>query len=196
MPQPGITAIGLGLDILGAGLITIPDARMLFSQFSAGALIEARDRIALIGVREGDTGFDSLRELLNEVEPVAKFGANNNGGEYVEIEVNSLSGMQTPETHEHPKFEWGNRYVEARYVKDGQWDDTDFYDVQDVFDAISAIERPQTAQIRIYGLLLLLCGFSFQLLATIESDPMISGIVAVVTLAAGLIVYTYRNRLE
>jgi hypothetical protein len=37
---------------------------------------------------------------------------------------------------------------------------------------------------------------SFQLLATIEADPIISGTVAVITLAAGFIVYTYRNRLE
>lgn len=196
MPQPVITAIGLGLDILGAGLIAIPDARTLFAQFSAGALREARDRMALIGTREGDTGFDPLRELLNEIEPVAEFGANNGDEEYVEIQVNSLSGRQTTETHEHPEFEWGDRYVEARYEEDGGWDGTDFYNVEDVFGAISARERPQTAQLRLYGLLILLCGFSFQLLATIEADPIISGTVAVITLAAGFIVYTHRNRLE
>lgn len=100
MPQPAITVIGLGLDILGAGLIAIPDVRTLFSQFSAGALKEARVRMALVGVREGDTGFDPLRKLLNEIDPVAEFGTNNNGGEYVEIQINSLSGVQTTETHE------------------------------------------------------------------------------------------------
>lgn len=76
MPQPAITVIGLGLDILGAGLIAIPDVRTLFSQFSAGALKEARVRMALVGVREGDTGFDPLRKLLNEIDPVAEFGTN------------------------------------------------------------------------------------------------------------------------
>lgn len=169
MPQPGVTAIGLGLDILGAALIAIPDARTLFSQFSAGALREARDRMTLIGTKEGDTGFKSLRIILREIDPVASFGANHGGDEYVEIVVDSRSGNQSVETFEHPDFSWGNRYVEARYVIDGDSDETDFYDVEDVFDAIAAKERPQTAQFRLYGLLILLCGFAFQLLATLEA---------------------------
>ncbi|MBX0347923.1 hypothetical protein [Haloarcula pellucida] len=196
MPQPAVTAIGLGLDILGASLIAIPDARTLFSQLPAGALKEARDRMALIGTRQGDTGFEALQAILNEIDPVAEFGTNNGGEEYVEIVVNSLSGTQSEEAFQHPDFSWGNRYVEARYQESGASDETDFYDVEGVFDAISARERPQTAQLRLYGLLILLCGFSFQLLATIEADTIFSISVAFLTLVAGILVYMYRDRLE
>jgi hypothetical protein len=196
MLQLEITAIGLGLDIFGAALIAIPDARTLFSRFPAGALREARDRMALIGTRKGDTGFDSLHNLLDGIEPVAEFGVNHGGEEYVEIVVDSRGGFQSSETSEHEEFSWGNRYVEARYERDGAWNETDFYDVEDVFDAIAAKERPQTAQLRLYGLLILLCGFAFQLLATIEADPVIPGVVATVTLAACLGIYTYRDQLE
>ncbi|QRV13832.1 hypothetical protein JMJ58_12810 [Haloterrigena salifodinae] len=196
MLQPGVTAIGLGLDILGAALIAIPDARTLFSRFSAGALKEARDRMTLIGTKEGDTGFGSLREILEEIEPVAEFGANHGGEEYVEIVVNSLSGSQSVEAAEHQEFSWGDRYVEARYVRDGGWDEADFYDVEDIFDAIAAKERPKTAQLRLYGLVILLCGFAFQLLATLEADPIISGGVALMAAVACLGIYAYRDRLE
>ena len=196
MPQPGITAIGLGLDILGASLIAIPDARTLFSRFSAGALREARNRMAQIGTREGDTGFDSLRELLNEIEPVAEFGANHGGEEYTEIVVSSRSGVQTIETGEHPEFSWGDRYVEARYEEDGEWDKTDFYDVEDVFNAIISKERPQTAQLRLYGLLILLCGFTFQLLATLEANSAIPVLVAIVTILACLRIHIFCGQIE
>lgn len=196
MPQPIVTAIGLGFDILGAGLIAIPDARTLFSKLPPGALREARERMILIGTAEGDTGFEALQGILNDIEPVAEFGANDDGQEYAEIQVNSLSGNQSAETYEHEEFSWGNRYVEARYEEDGDWDETDFYDVEDVLDAISARERPQTAQLRLYGLLILLCGFSFQLLAAIEADAIYPISVAVSTLVTGIGVYVYRNRLE
>jgi hypothetical protein len=66
----------------------------------------------------------------------------------------------------------------------------------EVFDAIAAKERPQIAQLRLYGLLILLCGFSFQLLATLEAHPIIPAAAAVITLAACLGIYTYRDRLE
>lgn len=196
MPQPVVTAIGLGLDILGAALIAIPDARTLFSRFPAGALREARNRMALIGIREGDTGFDLLRELVSEIEPVAEFGANHGGEEYTEIVVNSRSGLQTTETRGHSEFRWGDRYVEARYEEDGGWDKTDFYNVEDVFSAIISKERPQTAQLRLYGLLILLCGFAFQLLATLEANSVIPGLVAIGTIGACLGIYIFRDRLE
>lgn len=196
MPQPAITAIGLSLDIIGAALIAIPDARTLFTQFSTGALREARDRMTMIGTRQGDTGFNILREILNEIEPVAQFGANDGGEEYVEIQVNSLSGTQSDETYQHPDFSWGDRYVEARYEENGEWDEIDFYDTQEVFDAIAAKERPQIAQLRLYGLLILLCGFTFQLLATLEANPILPGAVAAGTLVACLGIYTHRDRLE
>lgn len=196
MPQPVITAIGLGLDILGAALIAIPDARPLFSRFSAGALREAHHRMVQSGTREGNVGFDSLRKLLNEIEPVAEFGANHGGEEYTKIIVNSLSGIQTTETSEHPEFSWGDRYVEARYEEDGGWDRTDFYDVEDVFNAIISKERPQTAQLRLYGLLILLCGFTFQLLATLEANPVFPGLVAIVAIAACLGIFIFRDRLQ
>lgn len=196
MPQPGITAIGLGLDIIGAALIAIPDARTLFSQFSAGALREARNRMTLVGTREGDTGFDSVRKILHQIEPVAEFGANRGGEEYVEIQINSRSGNQSPETFEHDLFSWGDRYVEARYEQEGGWDETDFYNVEEVLDAIAAKERPQTAQLRLYGLLILVCGFAFQLLATIGAEPVFPVVVAIATLGACLGVYAYRDRLE
>ena len=196
MPQSAITAIGLSLDIIGAALIAIPDARTLFTQFSTGALREARDRMTLIGTRQGDTGFNILCKILDETEPVAEFGANHGGEEYVEIQVNSLSGMQTTETSEHSEFSWGDRYVEARYEENGGWDETDFYDTQEVFDAIAAKERPQIAQLRLYGLLILLCGFSFQLLATLKANPIIPAAAAAITLAACLGIYTHRDRLE
>lgn len=83
MSQTAITAIGLSLDIVGAALIAIPDARTLSTQFSAGALREARDRMVLIGVQKGDTGFELLRTTLEDIEPVAEFGANHGGEEYV-----------------------------------------------------------------------------------------------------------------
>ena len=196
MPQPVVTAIGLGLDILGAALIAIPDARTLFSRFSAGALREARNRMAQIGTREGDTGFDLLREILNEIEPVAEFGANHGGEKYTEIIVSTRSGMQTAETREHPEFSWGDRYVEARYEEDGEWDKTDFYDVEDVFNAIISKERPQTAQLRLYGLLILLCGFTFQLLATLEANSAIPVLVAIVTILACLRIHIFCGQIE
>jgi len=152
--------------------------------------------MVLIGAQQGDTGFDTLREILDEIEPIAEFGANHGGEEYVEIQVNSLSGVQTTETSEHDEFSWGDRYVEARYEENGGWDKTDFYDIQEVFDVIAAKERPHIAQFRLYGLLILLCGFTFQLLATLESNPILPGAVAVITLAACLAIYTHRDRLE
>lgn len=196
MPQLPITAIGLGLDIIGAILITIPDAQTLFSRLPAGALREARNRMTLIGTQKGDTGFGSLKKALIGIEPIADFGANHDEKEYVEIVVNSLSGMQSAEAAEHPEFKWGTSYVEARYEKDGEWDKTDFYDVEDVFDAIAARERPQTAQLRLYGLLVLICGFSFQFISTIGANTKMAGLVGVLIILACLIIFTHRGRLE
>lgn len=196
MYQTIITVVGLGLDILGACLIAIPDVRVLFSRLTPGALQEARGRMVLVGTQEGDTGFELLKDLLEDVNSVAEFGTEHGDDQYTEIVINSLSGMQTPETQQHREFEWGNRYVEARYEQGGDWDDTDFYDVNDVFDAIAAKERPQVAQLRLYGLLALFCGFTLQLLATINAHPVFPVLIGIVTLGIASLFYIYGGELE
>jgi len=75
--------------------------------------------MTLIGTKEGDTGFGSLREILEEIEPVAEFEQNHGGEEYAEIVVNSLCGAQSVEAAEHQEFSWGDRYVEARLSFNG-----------------------------------------------------------------------------
>lgn len=190
-----VAAGGLMLDIVGAVLIAVPDARILFSQFTPGALQEATSRLALGRVSEDDTGFHPLNNILQEIEPIAAFGEENGGIEYTEILVNTRTGFQSAEAAEHPHFSYGDKYLEARYEEDADCDETDFYNVDDVLDAITSTERPKTAQFRSFGMLFLLCGFTLQLLSSIQAPLLSVYLVLAIAGVISAVLYHFRERM-
>lgn len=162
------TAIGLLLDIAGVILVAIPDASFLSSQFESGLLAEARERMAIYdGVHQDDPGFQELVCILEDIEPVVEWGAENEdcGDEYVEITPDKQTGMQSSEAAEHDRFNWGDTYIEARYVESGSvsWDEIDYYDVDPVYQTIRKQVNPQETNFRYWGLAILVIGFLFQL---------------------------------
>lgn len=193
-----LAKIGLFLDIVGAVLIAVPDASFLSNRFKNGLLAEARERMVIYdGVCKGDPGFQELVTLIEELEPVAGFGTENEdcGDEYVAIVADRLGGtFSSPEAYEHESFKWSDPYIQARYeedMADQDYDRADYYDVDEVYNLLRGRIEPETTNLRFFGLLTLTTGFLFQFMSALKSPIWLSVLVAIAVWLVALYLLRY-----
>lgn len=155
---------GLGLDILGAGLIAVPDIPLANRYLKSGRLKIGRNFMESGGVTKGSIGFEEITQVLNQLEPVDDF--SNDGGEPVEIAVNSRGGFTSDRIKESP-MNWGEEYVEHRYEKEAELDDIAVFGVGDVYKEIRNRIEPQVTALRGGGFLILAFGFFLQFVGTL-----------------------------
>jgi hypothetical protein len=70
-----VNFIGLLLDFAGAIILVVPDFNLLASKFKFGRLRNARDAIDRGGLVQEESGYDELRELIDDLDPVSAHGA-------------------------------------------------------------------------------------------------------------------------
>ena len=163
MSSPFVISVGLVCDIFGAILLAAPDVDLLSKKFEFGRLRYARDRMESGGIQQGETGFESLLDIIKAVDPAAEASAEAINDEVVEIIVDRRTGFATSKAD----FQWGEEYVEARYEDEANWDEADMVPVGEVYRRIREEATPEATRVRAIGLLLLAGGFSLQLVGNI-----------------------------
>ncbi|MFB6089889.1 MAG: hypothetical protein ABEJ97_02410 [Halobellus sp.] len=70
MPVPELQILGLGLDVIGAFVISIPDIPFLRRYHRAGRLRNALSKLdSQGGLSKHETGFSDLREEIHSIKP-------------------------------------------------------------------------------------------------------------------------------
>jgi hypothetical protein len=113
--------------------------------------------------RDGDVGFDSLRDTLEALDPIEQASSEELGEKVEEIVIDRRTGLAASDID----FHWGEEYVEARYERDGDYDEADFYDTGEVYRNIREIVEAKATKVRVTGLSLLAGGFTLQFIATL-----------------------------
>jgi hypothetical protein len=159
-----LTAAGLVLDIVGAGVIAAPDIPRLnrFSRY--GRLRIGREKLESGGVVRGEMGFEEIEAILEDLDPIEDF--NDEGGEFEEVLLHQRGGF-TSDKITQSDITWGNEYVEVRYEESDDLDDTAFYDVSEVFRELRKGIQPSVTKVRAGGFLTLASGFFLQLVAAL-----------------------------
>lgn len=164
-----LVALGLVLDIVGAGVIAAPDIPGLDRSFRFGRLRASRRKMETGGLSKGESGFEEIKQIVAGLNPLEDFSDSQNQ-DLEKIVVHSRSGMQSDTTYQS-NVNWGDEYVEGRYSSSEDASNTAFYDTGEVYRALFEQLEPAIRKFRLAGFLMLALGFLLQLLGTVMNSP-------------------------
>lgn len=151
-----LQAIGLFLDILGAGVITLPDIPRVRLLLESGKLREARRHIELDGLSEADNGYHTVLRRFNGL-PFIEFDDPPDI-----FQAETVTQVGTSE-----RILYGHYFVENQdQMENKKLSEVPFWVIRmDLDERI----RQQEMRVRLLGFGLLATGFGLQLISVVLS---------------------------
>lgn len=159
------TTVGLGLDLLGAVLLAVPELPLVRSLTRAGKLRQARAALGGAGVCRGDTGFALLLERVCRTEPVQRYERLR--PDDVERVVHRSRAPDEVTESAMDDLQWGTMYIELQGDGDPDYLQVDYYDPATVFEEVTVDIDSTERLFRTVGLVALMMGFLLQIIQSL-----------------------------
>lgn len=161
-----LTQIGLGIDLVGAFVLFIPESTLLNSHLRFGKLKQGYELLNDGEIEQDDPGFDDISQVISSLDVVHSFHpTQDETTECVLITENTFDGPADVPTDPHVGLVQNQQYVVAWPEVDSDWDERRYYRLTAVHGEIR--KRIDTAErkYRLLGISSIFLGFLLQLIA-------------------------------